>query len=328
MDHHIKKIEATLRAMPRWPAGHTVPPDAAPEEIAGMASNWGLDHLREAAEALEDLILRGFEPQLWANIVGVNSGAGQVEALTALLGAGATKVLLVDRLTHGPLVAGRLFAEAGLGAPTYIRLDEVCTMPRLHGPTLVVASHAQNVCWMDPAAQRELEKQNSGVCTLIASRTDPNAPVAFLSLEPGGARNRSMKLAEAWLGAREFVGSETVRPVNRSRLEGCPKIAELLTLSAEFSVVSPTWLESRLTPTTYTTTHGTKTVEFKPAAVQPVDRVLSGVGKRRTLDPVEAEQAEDQFREFCELVRDAEAMERLELFGDTCTDLDWLGGQW
>ena len=331
----MKNIE-TVRDLLRdlvmtWPAGggHTVGPSATADQIRAMTTAYGLDHLGESSDAICQFRTRGVEFEAYANLVGVNVGAGLNEALLCSLGAGSARVVLLDRPGAGKEVVGEVFERLALPDPEYVQIEDVEKLQALEGATLIFTSHGLNTNWRDAPRQEALERQNDIVLDALARLTDPSATVAFVSVEPGAARNNTAFMARPWAGNREICKSVRCAPANRTPGKYASKRAEYFLLGPEVATVSQAWVETRLRARRFVTCHGTRVVEFVPAPVTPVQRLIAGeIGPRITLSLDEADFAEALYDAYLGEVAHAERLERLEIFGDESDDFDFatIGG--
>ena len=310
----IKKIVATK--VPFGGGGTILPVDATDLTVWSLVGGFGVHHLDEATD-LALKIESEFCPNDWVNVVGINVGAAQVEALLVALGAGRVKVILIDLPLAVGDVSAELFERLGMERPSYYTVNELDKIPRLVGNTLVVCSHGQNVLWRNPEQQALLKSQNQKVLAAIAARTNPYDRMAFFSLEPGMGQNKVAALASAWFGNRPIIRSLKFDIVNRTPHHEKAKRGEFLELGGEVFVIDEGWRARFLEPQVYCTPFGSITVEYEPPRISTREEiVIAGVGKRTVASIREIEKVVDSFHDFECRIDAAEEMEMVGIFGE------------
>lgn len=309
----IKAIVATK--MPFGGGGTVLPVNASEMVVWAQGCGYGRHHLDEMVELLTRLEFN-FRASDWKNIVGLNCGLPQIEAMIVALGGGTQNIFLIDLPSSGAHAAHELFSQTGLPLPNYLTIDQIHLLPKLNGPTLIICSHGQNVEWRNPVRQAMLDQQNEKILAEIAARTNPDDRIGFLSLEPGIGRNKVSSLARAWFGNRPIVTNQKFEIINRT--PGCerPKRGEFLELGGEVFIIDEGWHGRFLEPQVYSTPFGSVTVGYAPPQITTEKKVIAGVGEHTVAGICDVEKVLDSFHEFECRIDAAEEMELVGIFGE------------
>ena len=316
----VNKIKQIVAEKAPAGGGMTLPANADEAAFWGMGAAYGIAHLDEAVEALEQFEKRGLSLERFENLVGLNSGVPMIEALLVAQGAGGGKVVLVDRPAAGARVAAHLFQSLGLEVPMYASLDGIADLPKFRGGSLLVCSHGLNVNHRHAELQADLERQNLNVLDGLAQRIDAGAALGFFSLEPGHSKGNHVRhLATPWLGKRALTVSEKAKPVNRTPGSDWPKICQFWELGQELAVLTDEWMSKFLCHQSYGTGYGMFEVTYAPPAVEVLEKFIAGVGWRMTLRLEDAQTVIDEFDDFERRKHHAVVEEELNCFGEAST---------
>lgn len=188
----IRKWVLELPTSPaKWPDTHPinqkywVPSDGTFEMVSEMTREYGLDHLQEAAWALQGLGKRAREAYRGQTKLGVglNAGGGLVELFFRLVGIGGEKTLLIDYCDACGEYASQIFGAFGQRNVEFVNSStHMKRIPQIEPNAMLSASHALNVQNREEAAQQRLVDTNSTILDSLAFGTVDET--FFFSLEP------------------------------------------------------------------------------------------------------------------------------------------------
>lgn len=209
----IRRWVLSRQASPaRWPVGHPsnerywVPSNGSFEMVAEMTREYGLDHLQEAAWALQGLRpeVRNTYQQFTKLGVGLNAGGGLVELLFRLTGVGGEKTILIDYCDACGEYASEIFSAFGQDRVEFVNSSKhMKRIQQIEPHAMLSASHALNVQNRDPVAQQQLIDVNAVILDRLAFGTVE--PTYFFSLEPSQGRYQIDFLMEKFQEAGHAV---------------------------------------------------------------------------------------------------------------------------